>query len=443
MGADNKVIWSEGMFLRPQHFQQHDRYIERLVRSRVSGITPCSYGISELKINRELLIGGKFGVSACRGIQPDGPPVALLTDANHPVPLELGANVRNEMIYLTLPEQQPGAIEIAANGHDALAARFGASTHRAFDAVAGSETSADLEIGKLKLRYALGSSERAGYVSLGNARVLELRSDNAIILDESYIPPTLSCTIAPPLAGFITELQGLLHSRGEQLAGRATQAGAGAMEMSNWLLLQLVNRYEPLLLHYGSFAELHPVVLFGTLLEIAGEFATFMARNKRPIAFPEYRHDDLQQSFSPVMANLRQALSGSIDEMAIPIPLQDRPFGIKVGVPENKKLIAEAEFVLAVKADMQIELVRRNFPALTKIGPLEQIAKLVNGALPGIDIRPLPVAPRQIPFHVSTVYFELDRSSPLWADMRTSAGFAFHVGGDFPGLAMEFWAIRR
>ena len=28
----SKVVWSEGMFLRPQHFQQQDRYLEALVR---------------------------------------------------------------------------------------------------------------------------------------------------------------------------------------------------------------------------------------------------------------------------------------------------------------------------------------------------------------------------------------------------------------------------
>ncbi|WP_447531943.1 hypothetical protein, partial [Pseudomonas aeruginosa] len=29
MSLDSKVVWSEGMFLNPQHFQQQDRYIER------------------------------------------------------------------------------------------------------------------------------------------------------------------------------------------------------------------------------------------------------------------------------------------------------------------------------------------------------------------------------------------------------------------------------
>src|ERR1700760_2991806 len=38
MSWDNKVIWSEGLFLRPQHLQQNDRYVEKLVRSRSAGL---------------------------------------------------------------------------------------------------------------------------------------------------------------------------------------------------------------------------------------------------------------------------------------------------------------------------------------------------------------------------------------------------------------------
>ena len=30
----SKVLWSEGLFLRPHHLQQNDRYLERLVENR-------------------------------------------------------------------------------------------------------------------------------------------------------------------------------------------------------------------------------------------------------------------------------------------------------------------------------------------------------------------------------------------------------------------------
>ncbi|EQD50471.1 hypothetical protein B1B_11229, partial [mine drainage metagenome] len=34
MTQNNKVVWSEGLFLRPQHMQQQERYLERFVDLR-------------------------------------------------------------------------------------------------------------------------------------------------------------------------------------------------------------------------------------------------------------------------------------------------------------------------------------------------------------------------------------------------------------------------
>ena len=54
----------------------------------------------------------------------------------------------------------------------------------------------------------------------------------------------------PTLKGYIKELYGLLHTRGEALGGRASEAGRGGVaEISDYMLLQLVNRVEPLFEH--------------------------------------------------------------------------------------------------------------------------------------------------------------------------------------------------
>ena len=98
--------------------------------------------------------------------------------------------------------------------------------------------------------------------------------------------------------------------------------------------------------------------------------------------------------------------------------------------------------MLAVKAAVPDEVLRRHFPNQVKIGPVESIRELVNVALPGIRVRPLPVAPRQIPYHVGVTYFDLDRSGEYWTQLQTSGGIAIHVAGEFPRLEMALWAIK-
>jgi len=99
-------------------------------------------------------------------------------------------------------------------------------------------------------------------------------------------------------------------------------------------------------------------------------------------------------------------------------------------------------FILAARADIPSEELRRRFPSQLKIGPVEKINELVNLQLPGVPVHPVPVAPRQIPFHAGFAYFELDQTSELWDQLTTAGGVGLHVAGEWPGLAMEFWAIR-
>jgi type VI secretion system protein ImpJ len=178
-------------------------------------------------------------------------------------------------------------------------------------------------------------------------------------------------------------------------------------------------------------------------VQLAGELATFSQPTKRPPAYPVYRHDRLRETFAPVIDDLRASLSMVMDPHAVPIPLEERKFGLRVALVPDKNLFTSATFVLAVRAQMPAEHILTGFAPQVKIGPIERIRDLVNLQLPGVGLRALPVAPRQLPFHAGFTYFELDRGNELWKQFATSAGMALHVAGDFPGLAMEFWAIRR
>jgi len=443
MSWDNKVVWSEGMFLRPQHFQQFDRYVERLVRARSAGTAPYRYGFAELAVNRQLLETGGFALSSARGILPDGTPFSIPEDSDHPTPLEPSENVREQVVYLCLPARQPGGYEIASASTEDVITRYRSSAFQATDVVVGSEASAELEIGKLDLTYALHSTETAGYIRIGVARIQEVGADRKIKLDEHYVPPVLDCSASSALSGYITELQGLLHQRAGALAGRVSEGGTkGVAEIADFLFLLTVNRNEPLLNHLAACSDLHPETLYSVLVSLAGEMATFTEASKRPPEFPAYNHDDLQATFQPVVAALRRSLSAVLEQTAIPIPLQERKYGIRVGQISDRSLLTSASFVLAVRADLPTEQIRRHFPQQVKIGPVEQIRNLVNAALPGITLRPLPVAPRQIPYHSGVTYFELERSGTFWKQLGQSGGIAIHLAGDFPKAELELWAIR-
>ncbi|MGO2056479.1 MAG: type VI secretion system baseplate subunit TssK, partial [Halomonadaceae bacterium] len=149
-----------------------------------------------------------------------------------------------------------------------------------------------------------------------------------------------------------------------------------------------------------------------------------------------------ERAFRPLMKMLRQALSTVLEPRAIAIQIQTRRFGLLVAPLSDVSLIESAEFILAVRADMPNERLRKLFLQQTKVASVERIRDLISLQLPGVPLEPLPVAPRELPYHAGYTYFQLDRQSEAWGMLNGASGFAFHVAGEFPGLEMQFWAIR-
>lgn len=440
----NKVVWTEGMFLQPQHFQQHDRYLEYQLRQRLAALAGYPWGFTSLAIDDAALALGKLALSSAQGLLPDGTAFAIPGNDAAPAALDVKADVRNERVVLAVSMQRPGIVETdAEQAAGSMGTRYQVAEVGIGDSNSNLDRNASVQVGRLQMRLMLERDAGEGFATLGVARVVERRADNKLVLDAGYVPPMLHAQGHPILDGYLRELCGLLHQRGEALAARIAQPGRGGVaEIADFLLLEAVNRAEPYFLHLQQRSVLHPQDLYAACLGLAGELATYRDK-RRPPSFPAYLHDDPQRCFRPLIEDLRQSLSMVMEQTAIPIELQDRKYGIRVAVIPDVDLQRHASFVLAVAAQLPGEALRARFPTQVKIGPVERIRDLVNLQLPGVALRPLPVAPRQIPYHAGFNYFELEtRNNELWKQLESSGGLAMHIAGEFPGLELEFWAIR-
>lgn len=444
MSLDSKVVWSEGMFLNPQHFQQQDRYVEQFVNGRCAALGKHGWGVSEFELDQQLLNLGKISVQRARGVFPDGTPFNF-PDADDPPPvIDIPENAKDAVICLAVPVRRPGAVDVLPEDSKQGLARYYAVEQSVRDVTVEGGDSQKLQVGKLRLRLLLDSDDLSGYAHVGLCKISEVRQEKDIALNERFIPTVLDCKATINLSAFMAELHGLLRHRAEAIAGRlADSRRGGTAEIADYLLLQVINRVEPLICHMSQLDGLHPLRLFEELVQLTGELSTFVASNRRPPEMPRYLHSDLEQTFAPLMQTLRNYLSMVYEQTAVELNLQEKKYGVRVAEITDRSLLTTATFVLAVRAEVTDDTIRARFPAQIKIGPVERIRQLVNAALPGIELKALPVAPRQIPFRSGYTYFELDQNSQYWKEMSRSGGFAMHVGGDFPGLEMEFWSIRR
>ncbi len=436
-----KVIWAEGMFLRPQHFQQQERFLFRQLQSRSLPGQPFFRGFSELEIDTELLRLGKLGLRSAHGVLPDGTPFQLPGEDDTPAPLDIGKDLKDVVIHLALPLRRFAGTEVSFGDGPA---RYVSNVHEVVDSNDVGAQPAEVQLGCLRLSLRPAHEVTEGWVSLPVAHVVERQSSGAVLLEPGFIPTVVNNGPGSLLHAFCKELYGLLRQRGEVLAQRMIQPERGGIgEVGDFLLLQLVNHWTGAAWHWTRTGTVHPERLFEELSRLAAELATFDHERRKPQELPAYDHDDLRNCFAPLMLQLRRSLSSVLEQNAIQIPLQDRQYGVRVALIPSTELLATCDFVLAAHAQTTADFLRAHFPTQTKLGPVERIRDLVNLHLPGIALRPLPIAPRELPYHAGYHYFEVDTSHELWSQLHNSGGLAMHVLGDFPELQMEFWAIRR
>ena len=317
MTKAEKVVWTEGMFLRPHHFQRTESYLLNYVREWGALQRSYLWGFLDLELDEAMLRQGCIALSYCSGLLPDGTFFQVRSDRNGPAPLKILDNLTNEKVVLALPVRRGGREEVIFSEEQSSLARFITFEQEVEDDNAMSVGEATVQFGRLRLTLMLEKDLTAEWTAIGVAYVAEKRNDNHVRLDNSYIPPMLNANNSPQLYGMINDLHGLLVQRSQQIGGRLRQPGRfNTSEMVEFTLLSLINRHLGDVSHLKTLPLLHPEALWRSWLPFATELATWTPQRTAESILPVYDHDDLAVCFSKLMLMLRQGLSLVMEDHA-------------------------------------------------------------------------------------------------------------------------------
>lgn len=445
MSLRNHVVWRDGLFLKPHHFQQQQRYTEYLIRARVEGIDAYQTGLSKVEISPENLLHGKVVIDSARGVFPDGSVLDIPGETKPPAALDVsGRNIVDQRVYLALPLRLNGVPEIEDSDQPQSNVRMSAVLQEVRDNASAETEPFDINVAQYRLRLMLEEEDRSSYTCLPVARIREKRSDGSLVLDDRFLPTASALEATPQLKKTLEDFVGLLQQRARQIAERlGTPGQRGVSDVSDFLMLQTINRLWPEFRHLATVQGVHLRDLYMVLARAAGELATFTHEKRMPEMWPPYHHEEPAICFEPVVTSLRQSLTAIFEANAVALPLNKQKYGVYTTPVHDRSLLKTAIFVIAVKASVQLEKLSLEFPAQTKVSSIEKIRELIHVQLPGVVLQRLPAPPRQLPYHAGYTYFQLDENSPGWKYIEDASGFAFHVTGNFPDLEMQFWAIRN
>ena len=460
----NRVVWEEGMFLAPQHFQAQRRHFEESLGHTIDALFPFGYGVTSAALDADALGGGTLALSHARGIFPDGTAVASPEADSLPPATSLAERFSPtrdaHVVLLAMPGWRPDAANVGATngsigeaayanhasqaeGHDATRYAEIAATVR--DETSG-EDAIEIHFAAKRLRLCLDHEVAPGDVALPIARVRRDGSGRYVV-DPDYVAPALQMGASERLLEILRAVIGMLEAKGASLSASLGPAGtqrAGAApaayignELATRWLLHAIRSAEAPLRHLLATRRAHPERLWTELARLAGALCTFsLTTQARDL--PTYTHDDLGGCFGAIERHLRTHLDVVVAAKAVVVPLArgaDTLFGAAIADP--RCFDQAARWFIGVRSSLSMRDTIVAMPQLSKVCARRFVLELTRRAVPGFTLEHVPSPPAGLAPRAELTYFEIVRAGPCDTALTSTREIGVYVPDSFGEPVLE------
>lgn len=447
MNPASKILWGEGLFLKPQHFQRQDLYHETRLAEMSRAAHPYLWGIREAKVDRDALATGVLRIDALSAVFSDGEPYNAPEADDPPEAINL-ANLNlpgdSVVFHLALPHlREYGSNFNPADKAEGVALRYTQSDPSLPDLYTNS-IEARISVLRKRVRLIAEHEPREQFASLPLLRVRRTGT-GGFELDALFMPPALALEALPGAQVLLRRLLDILQAKCNALYGHHREPSKNIIEFrsgdiaSFWFLHTASGAYAQLS-HYFHHPKLHPERLFLQLLGLAGQLMTF-SKGYTLADLPAYDHADPGPGFLRLDGIIRELLETVISTRYVAIALHEVKPSFHLGRIESDKLAQNAAFYLGVTADMPPAELVEAVPLRVKIGAPDDVDKLVVSAMPGIRLTAAQQVPAAIPVRPGSFYFTVEPHGALYERMLQSQSVMIYVPSGFRDFKLELVAI--
>ena len=440
----SRVVWSEGMYLGPHHFQAQSRYFEDSIQFATATLWYASFGLVGVELDAEALHNGTVSLVHARGILPDGLPFNMpesdaLPDAR--AVADLFPPTRDFItVMLAIPPRKANGYNCAIDD-DSAEARYLAETRVLHDENSGADER-PVRLGRKNLRLLFDTEPPGDQLTLPIARVIRDGSGH-YAYDPTFVPPVLQISASIRLMNMIKRLIGLLQERhGQQRAAHWIENRPGLFHPRDRQLLAAALR------EFGDPPARAPARRQarpprGTVRRdvAAGWRALHVRPGFTPAGVALVRPSEPHRVLEKLERHIRLHLETIIPTNCISIPLRRAGNYYWEGEVTDQRCLGRSRWVFAIHADMGEAELMAQTPKLIKVCTPPFVRELVKRALPGMTLTHLPVPPPAISARVETQYFGISRSGPCWDHLIKAHQVGVYVPGEFPNPEVEILVV--
>jgi type VI secretion system protein ImpJ len=451
MKTAQRVVWSEGMLVSPQHLQQMDLYHERLLDARLGAALPFSWGVAQIGIDPGALGAEQVKLSSFVGVLPDG--LHLSFDGGDPEcpqarpiqghfpPTQAALDV-----YLGAVKERDGVPSLITDaafipsGGDprSVRTRFKSTVRNVTD-LSGTAEDLAVPFAHRNLVLLFGDEPRTDFDTIKVAEIVR-ETTGRLVVNDTYIPPVLRIEASPFIMESVRRTLGLMATKQRQLSDDRRQRDPATVEfnardITRFLQLNTCNSAVPVLTELARAGDLSAKALYLYLVEWAGQLATF-AVDEDPTTFPPFVYTDLRSTFEEVFARLTALLQATARAGHFPVALEVNQ-GLYVGKLTDVHIGRCQQYVLAVKGEATEEQIVQRLPGICKIASYNQLPYILRSATPGVPLRVVHRPPPEIPIRPGVVYFMLEVQSDHWKPVLEERTISIYLPAPFDPTRMK------
>jgi len=441
-----KILWGEGLFLRPQHFQQQDAHIEALNRHTLLAANPYAWGIRDLDLDLDSLKSGILRFNRIDAVFANGDYFTAPDTDQLPPPLALDAAVAEDGItdfFLALHHSNAHGRNCSESTADSGQARYLIVNRETSDLFTEAAEADIATLSKISCLKSAGEP-RDQFQTLPVARIRRT-SSNGFEVDSSFLPPSTSLRSAPSLYMMLRRHIDALLAKVEALYGVHREPSKNIIEfrsgdIASFWLLHTASSACATLTHLFRNPETSPERLFQELLRLAGGLMTF-SKAYTLNDLPTYDHAQPGPCFARIDLILRELLDTVISTRYFSIALTQAKQSFYTGHLDSEKINADTAFYLSITAAHPQSEIIESIPLRIKIGAPDDVEKLVLSAMSGVRLTHAAQVPAAIPVRPGANYFSLDAHGALYERMLKAQSVTIYAPESYRDLKIEMIAV--
>lgn len=429
------VVWSEGMYISPLHFQTQSRHFEDSLAFLVATLWGEPWGLSYFALDTEAIRNGRATLAQASGIFPD----SLLFDlpSSDPVPeprdvAELFTPTDASIVlHLAIPRRRPNSQLFDLAG-DAPGLRYSVTAQPTRDDTNGIDER-ELAYGRKNLRIISEAEITPELLTIPLARVIR-NGRGQFEYDPEFIPACVRIGASEALMLLIKRLLESIDDRISALARTAHrrgkfEAGSSALDVANYWFLHALSTALPVLRHLYGTHHAHPSQLFTELSRLSGALTTFAADSELS-DLPSYIHADPGASFRALDAHIRRHLEIIVPTNFVALQFQPSTPQIQEADVQDERCLRRARWVFGIRSTLgEADLINMTL-RLVKVCSARFVPELVRRALPGMTLTHLPVPPSALRADADKQYFSLELAGPCWDHIQQTRRVGVYIPGE-------------